>query len=122
MNFQKGRYGIYIAREIGHFAYDLRIRRNHFCWIRDVKLLQDSKNYNFWNLYVSMEQENVFCQFGSTGKGPFFKRSQNSTKLVLLGPYRQNIARFIFREFLESVCGPGKLKYTFESNIECSIF
>ena len=39
MNFQKGRYGVYIAHENRHFANDLRIRRNHFCWIRDVKLL-----------------------------------------------------------------------------------
>ena len=44
--FQKGRYGIYIAREIGHFANDLRIRRNHFCWIRDVKLLLGFKFHN----------------------------------------------------------------------------
>ena len=47
MNFQKGRYGIYIAREIGHFANDLGIRRNHFCWIRDVKLLLGLKFHNF---------------------------------------------------------------------------
>ena len=39
MNFQKGRYRVYIARENGHFANDLGIWRNHFCWIRDVKLL-----------------------------------------------------------------------------------
>ena len=49
MNFQKGRYGAYIAREIGHFAYDLGIRRNHFCWIRDVKLLLGFKFHNFWS-------------------------------------------------------------------------
>ena len=47
MNFQQGRYGIYIAREIGHFAYDIGIRRNHFCWIRDVKLLLGFKFHNF---------------------------------------------------------------------------
>ena len=47
MNFQKGRYEIYIASEIGHFAYDLGIRRNHFCWIRDVKLLLGFKFHNF---------------------------------------------------------------------------
>ena len=60
MNFQKGRYGIYIARENGHFANDLRIRRNHFCWIQDVKLLLDSKIHNFLNQYVSVAKENVF--------------------------------------------------------------
>ena len=60
MNFQKGRYIIYIARENRHFVNDLRIRRNHFCWIRDVKLLLDSKIRNFLNQYVSVEKENVF--------------------------------------------------------------
>ena len=54
MNFQKGRYGIYIARENGHFANDLRIRRNQFCWIQDVKLLLGFKFHNFWSYYVSM--------------------------------------------------------------------
>ena len=47
MNFQKGRYRVYIARENSHFANDLRIRRNHFCWIRDVKLLLGFKFHNF---------------------------------------------------------------------------
>ena len=31
-------------------------------------------------------------------------------------------ARFIFLEFFDSVCGPGKLKCTFKLNIECFIF
>ena len=60
MNFQNGRYGIYIARENGHFAYDLGIRRNHFCWVRDAKLLLDFKFHNFSNQYVSVAKENVF--------------------------------------------------------------
>ena len=47
MNFQKGRYGIYIAHEIGHFANDLGIRRNHFGWILDVMLLLGFKFHNF---------------------------------------------------------------------------
>ena len=55
MNFQKGRYGIYIAREIGHFAYDLGIRRNHFCWIRDVKL---SLGFKFQKYPLSLTNPN----------------------------------------------------------------
>ena len=47
MKFQKGRYRVYIARENSHFANDLRIRRNHFCWIQDVKLLLGFKFHNF---------------------------------------------------------------------------
>ena len=46
MNFQKGRCRNYIARENGHFAYDLGIRRNQFCWIRDEKLLLGFKFHN----------------------------------------------------------------------------
>ena len=63
MNFQKSRYGIYIAREIGHFANDLGIRRNHFCWVRDVKLLLRFRFHNFSNQYVSVAKENVFGRF-----------------------------------------------------------
>ena len=63
MNFLKSRYGVYIARENGHFANDLRIRRNHFCWIRDVMLLLDSKFRNFSNQYVGVAKENSFDQF-----------------------------------------------------------
>ena len=47
MNFQKGRYRVYIALKNRHFANDLGIRRNHFCWIRDVKLLLGFKFHNF---------------------------------------------------------------------------
>ena len=74
---------------------------------------------------MSVAKENVFGQLQLNWidqEKAIFKRSQNLTKLVLLGPYLQNIARFIFLEFLESVCGPGKLKCTFKSNIECFIF
>ena len=100
MNFQKGRYGIYIAREIGHFAYDLGIRRNHFCWVRDVKLLLDSNFHNFSNQYVSVAKENVFwsiiVKLDRPEMGHFCKLSQNLTKLVLLRPYRQYEARKYF--------------------------
>ena len=47
----------------GHFANDLGFRRNQFCWVRDVKLLQDSKFHNFSNQYVSVAKENAFDQF-----------------------------------------------------------
>ena len=47
MNFQKGGYREYIALENRHFANDLGIRRNYFCWIRDVKLLLGFKFHNF---------------------------------------------------------------------------
>ena len=63
MNFQKGRYKVYIALKNGNFANDLGFQRNHFCWIRDVKLLLDSKFHNFPNQYVSMAKENAFDQF-----------------------------------------------------------
>ena len=46
-NFQKGRYRIYIALKNRHFSNNLKIRRNHFCWIRDVKLLLGFKFHNF---------------------------------------------------------------------------
>ena len=38
-----------IGRENGLFANDLGIRRNHFFWIRDVKLLLGFKFQNFWS-------------------------------------------------------------------------
>ena len=47
INFQKGRYREYIALENRHFGNDFRIRRNHFYWIRDVKLLLGFKSHNF---------------------------------------------------------------------------
>ena len=53
------RYGIQALKN-GHFANDLGFRRNHFCWIRDVESLQDSRNRNFLNQYVSVAKENVF--------------------------------------------------------------
>ena len=46
-----------------NFANDLGFRRNHFCWIRDVKLLLGIKIHNFLNQYVSMAKENAFDQF-----------------------------------------------------------
>ena len=51
MNFQKGRYRNYIARENGHFANDLGIRRNHICWVREVKLFLGFKFHNFWRAW-----------------------------------------------------------------------
>ena len=56
------RYGIQALKN-RHFANDLGFRRNHFCWVRDVKLLLDSKFHNFSNQYVSMAKENAFDQF-----------------------------------------------------------
>ena len=53
------RYGIQALKN-EHFAYDLGFRRNHFCWVSDVKLLLDSKFHNFSNQYVSVAKENVF--------------------------------------------------------------
>ena len=52
-----------IALKNENFANDLRFRRNHFCWIRDVKLLLDSKFHNFSSQYVSVAKENAFDQF-----------------------------------------------------------
>ena len=63
MNFQIGRYIEYIAVENRYFAYDLGIRRNHFCWIWDVKLLLGFKFHNFLSWYVSGAKENVIGQF-----------------------------------------------------------
>ena len=51
------------ALKNGNFANDLGFRRNHFCWVRDVKLLLDSKFHNFSNQYVSVANENAFDQF-----------------------------------------------------------
>ena len=59
---QNSRYGIQALKN-GHFANDLEFRRNQFCWVRDVKLLLDSKFYNFLNQYVSVAKENAFDQF-----------------------------------------------------------
>ena len=56
------RYGIQALKN-GNFANDLGFRRNHFCWIRSVKLLLDSKFHNFSNQYVSVAKENAFDQF-----------------------------------------------------------
>ena len=52
-----------IALKNGNFANDLSFRRNQFCWIRDVKLLLDSKIRNFSIQYVSVAKENAFDQF-----------------------------------------------------------
>ena len=54
---------IYKALKNSNFANDLGFRRNHFCWIRDVKLLLDSNFHNFSNQYVSVVQLNAFDQF-----------------------------------------------------------
>ena len=62
LKIQNSRYGISALRN-GNFANDLGFRRNHFCWIRDVKLLLDSKFCNFSNQYVSVAKENAFDQF-----------------------------------------------------------
>ena len=56
------RYGIQALKN-GHFANDLGFRRNHFCWIRSVKLLLGFKFHNFSNQYVSVAKENAFDQF-----------------------------------------------------------
>ena len=56
------RYGIQALKN-GNFANDLGFRRNLFCWIRDVKLLLDSRFHNFLNQYVSVAKENAFDQF-----------------------------------------------------------
>ena len=64
MKIQNSRYGI-LALKNGNFANDPGFRRNHFCWIRDVKLLLDSKFHNFSNQYVSVAKENAFDQFQS---------------------------------------------------------
>ena len=62
MKILNSRYGIQALKN-GNFANDLGFRRNHFCWIRDVKLLLDSKFHNFSNQYVSVAKENAFDQF-----------------------------------------------------------
>ena len=62
MKIQNSRHGI-SALKNSHFANDLGFRRNHFCWIRDVKILLDSKIRNFSNQYVSVAKENAFDQF-----------------------------------------------------------
>ena len=62
LKIQNSRYGI-SAPENSHFANDLEFRRNHFCWIRDVKLLLGFKFHNFSNQYVSVAKENAFDQF-----------------------------------------------------------
>ena len=56
------RYGIQALKN-GNFANDLGFRRNHFCWIRSVKLLRSFKFHNFSNQYVSVAKENAFDQF-----------------------------------------------------------
>ena len=60
MNFHKGHYIEYRALKNRHFANDLCFRRNHFCWIRDVKLLLGFKIHNFLKQYVIVAKENVF--------------------------------------------------------------
>ena len=62
MKIQNSRYGI-LALKNGSFANDLGFRRNHFFWIRDVKLLLGFKIRNFSNQYVSVAKENAFDQF-----------------------------------------------------------
>ena len=74
---------------------------------------------------MSGAKENVIGQFLLKWvdlKMAVFQTSSEFDETVLLGPYRQNKARFIFLEFFDSVCGPGKLKCTFKLNIECFIF
>ena len=56
------RYGIQALKN-GNFANELGFRRNHFGWIRDVKLLLGFKFRNFSNQYVSVAKENAFDQF-----------------------------------------------------------
>ena len=96
LNILNSQYRIVMALKNRNFANDLRFRRNHFCWVREVKLLLGFKFHNFLNQYVTVAQLNVFCQFRSTRKWPFFKRSRNSMKSVLLGPYRRYEARKYF--------------------------
>ena len=56
------RYGIQALKN-GNFANDLGFRRNHFCWVRDVKLLLGFMFHNFSNQYVSVAKEKAFDQF-----------------------------------------------------------
>ena len=51
------------ALKNGNFINDLGFRRNHLCWVRDVKLLLGFKFHNFSNQYVSVAKENAFDQF-----------------------------------------------------------
>ena len=51
------------ALKNGNFANDLGFQRNHFCCIRDVKLLLGFKFHNFSSQYVSVAKENTFDQF-----------------------------------------------------------
>ena len=62
LKIRNSRYGIQALKN-GNFANDLGFRRNHFCWICDVKLLLDSKFHNFSNQYVSVAKENAFDRF-----------------------------------------------------------
>ena len=62
LKFQNSRYGIQALKN-GNFANDLGFRRNHFCWIYDVKLLLGFKFHNFSNQYVSVANENALDQF-----------------------------------------------------------
>ena len=62
MKIENSRYGN-VALKNGNFANDLGFRRNHFCWIRDVKLLLGFKFHNFSNQYVSVAKENALDQF-----------------------------------------------------------
>ena len=62
LKIQNSRYGI-LALKNGNFANDLGFRRNHFCWIRDVKLLLGFEFHNFSNQYASVAKENAFDQF-----------------------------------------------------------
>ena len=62
LKIQNSCYGI-LAIENGNFANDLGFRRNHFYWIRDVKLLLGFKIRNFLNQFVSVAKENAFDRF-----------------------------------------------------------
>ena len=46
-----------------NFTNDFGFWRNHFCWIRYVRLLLGFKFHNFSNQYVSAAKENAFDQF-----------------------------------------------------------
>ena len=62
LKFLNSRYEIQALKN-GNFANDLGFRRNHYCWIRDVKLLLDSNFHNFSIQHVSVAKENAFDQF-----------------------------------------------------------
>ena len=71
-----------------------------------------AKENVFWSIIVKLDRPEM----------GFLQTISEFDETSFVGTVSSNIARFIFLEFFESVCGPGKLKCTFKSNIECFIF